>query len=79
MLTFTIETNFFPFTISARVILFKTTKTEIMTFQIFFFGYWIGVSTEHLTSFSCEFCEISKNTFFTEHLWWLLVTCFSCL
>ena len=21
--------------------------------------------------FSCEFCEISKNPFFTEHLWWL--------
>ena len=19
--------------------------------------------------FSCEYCEISKNTFFTEHLW----------
>ena len=19
--------------------------------------------------FSCEFCEISKNSFFTEHLW----------
>ena len=19
--------------------------------------------------FACEFCEISKNTFFTEHLW----------
>ena len=19
--------------------------------------------------FSCKFCEISKNTFFTEHLW----------
>ena len=19
--------------------------------------------------FSCQFCEISKNTFFTEHLW----------
>ena len=19
--------------------------------------------------FSCEFCEISKNTFFTEHVW----------
>ena len=19
--------------------------------------------------FSCEFCEISKNTFFTEHIW----------
>ena len=23
--------------------------------------------------FSCLFCEISKNTFFTEHLWWLLL------
>ena len=23
--------------------------------------------------FSCEFCEISKDTFFTEHLRWLLV------
>ena len=23
--------------------------------------------------FSCEFCEISKNTFFTKHLWWLLL------
>ena len=24
--------------------------------------------------FSWEFCEISKNTFFVEHLWWLLLT-----
>ena len=24
--------------------------------------------------FSCEFCEISKNIFFTEHLWWLLLS-----
>ena len=23
--------------------------------------------------FSCEFCEIVKNTFFIEHLWWLLL------
>ena len=23
---------------------------------------------------SCEFCEISKNTFFTERLWWLLLS-----
>ena len=23
--------------------------------------------------FSCEFCEISKNIFFIEHLWWLLL------
>ena len=28
------------------------------------------VKKETLTRvFSCEFCEISKNTFFTEHLW----------
>ena len=24
-------------------------------------------------AFSCEFCEISKNTFFIEHLRWLLL------
>ena len=24
---------------------------------------------------SCELCEISKNTFFIEHLWWLLLSC----
>ena len=24
--------------------------------------------------FSCEFCEFSKNTFFTKHLWWLLLS-----
>ena len=23
--------------------------------------------------FCCEFCEISRNTFFREHLWWLLL------
>ena len=23
--------------------------------------------------FSCEFCEIFKNTFFIEYLWWLLL------
>ena len=29
--------------------------------------------------FSCEFCEISKNTFFTEHRRWLLLAqVFSC-
>ena len=28
------------------------------------------IKKETLTQvFSCEFCEISKNTFFTEHLW----------
>ena len=28
------------------------------------------IKIETLTQvFSCEFCEISKNTFFTEHIW----------
>ena len=26
-----------------------------------------------LQVFSCKFCETPKNTFFTEHLWWLLL------
>ena len=26
-----------------------------------------GSGTPHM--FSCEFCEISKNTYFTKHLW----------
>ena len=25
--------------------------------------------------FSCGFCEISKNSFFKEHLWWLPLSC----
>ena len=32
------------------------------------------IKKETLTQvFSCEFCEISKNTLFTENLWWLLL------
>ena len=27
--------------------------------------------------FFCEFCEISKNIFFTEHFWWMLLALFS--
>ena len=27
-----------------------------------------------LAVFSCEFCKISKNAFFTEHLRWLLLS-----
>ena len=27
------------------------------------------VKKETLALFSCEFCEISKNAFFTDHLW----------
>ena len=38
------------------------------------------INKETLTQmFSCEFCEISKCTFFTEHLWWLLCLQSSCL
>ena len=29
--------------------------------------------------FSSEFCEISKNTFFTEHLWATVLNCFKTL
>ena len=28
--------------------------------------------------FSCEFCEILRTPFFTEHLWWLLLQHFNC-
>ena len=26
--------------------------------------------------FSCQFCEIRKNTFSTEHLWWMFLKCY---
>ena len=28
--------------------------------------------------FSCEYCEVFKNSFFIEHLWWLLLWFFFC-
>ena len=32
------------------------------------------IKKEYLAQvFFCEFCEVSKNTFFTEHLRWLLL------
>ena len=32
------------------------------------------IKKETLTQvFSCKFCKISRNTFFIEHLWWLLL------
>ena len=36
-----------------------------------FFNKVAGLSPEETLAqvFSCEFCDISKNTFFTEHLW----------
>ena len=39
--------------------------------QSFFLNKVAGLKKETLAQvFSWEFCEISKNTFFTEHLWW---------
>ena len=43
--------------------------------QSLFFNKVVGLRPETIKKetlakvFSCEFCEISKNTFFTEHLW----------
>ena len=41
-------------------------------YQSLFFGLQLKKETLVLV-FSCEFCEISKNTFFIEHLQWLLL------
>ena len=38
------------------------------TYQAISFIQWEKKETQALV-FSCEFCEIFKNTFFTEHLW----------
>ena len=35
------------------------------------------IKKELAQMFSCEFSKISKNPFFTEHLWWLLLTIFT--
>ena len=32
-------------------------------------GLQLYLKRDSGTGVSCEFCEISKNTFFTEHLW----------
>ena len=42
--------------------------------RVSFFEAWNFIKKETLAlMFSCEFCEISKNTFFTKHLLWLLL------
>ena len=42
--------------------------------QMFLTSAWNFIKKETLALvFSCEFCEIYKNTFFAEHLWWLLL------
>ena len=37
--------------------------------QSLFFNKVAGLLQTLTQVFSCEFCEISKNTFFTEHIW----------
>ena len=49
-------------------------------YQSLFFNKVAGAACNFIKNealvqvFSCEFCEISKTPFFTEHLWWLLLT-----
>ena len=56
-----------------------TKFTEKHLCQSFFFNKVAGLSPVTLlgrnsgTGVFCEFYEISKNTFFIEHLWWLLL------
>ena len=40
-------------------------------YQSLFFNKATGLRPAEV--FSYEFCEIPKNSFFTEHLWWLLL------
>ena len=43
-------------------------------------GLQLYLKNRHLAQvFSSEFCEISKNSFFVEHLWWLLLSMTSLL
>ena len=47
-----------------------TKFTEKHLCQSIFFNKKVFIKKENLAQvFSCEFCEISKNTFFEEHLW----------
>ena len=60
----------------------KKTKESITSQKLGSQYFWQAcnfIKNETLAQvFSCEFCEISKNTFFIEHLWWLLLHFFNC-
>ena len=54
------------------------TASFLIKLQALFFNKVVGLRPEACNFikketlgnvFSCEFCEITKNTFFTEHLW----------
>ena len=57
------------------IIAFELSQTSSNNFLIYksilIFSFLIKKRQAQV--FSCEFCEISKNTFFTEHLWWPLL------
>ena len=45
--------------------------TQLFSFSQKFYEYFLVILSKQFLAlvFSCECCEISKNTFFTEHLW----------
>ena len=58
---------------ATRGVLCKKLFLEISQNSLVFSNF---IKKEPLTQvFSCEFCEISKNTFFTEHLWTTASNC----
>ena len=61
-------------------VLLKSCSKKFQLCQILFFNQVAGLRPATLLKketlaqvFSCKFCEISKSTFFTERLWWLLL------
>ena len=65
---------------STEGVLLKSCSKKFQLCQILFFNQVAGLRPATLLKketlaqvFSCKFCEISKNTFFTERLWWLLL------
>ena len=60
------------FFIITPVNIMKVHRSSHQRCQSFFFNKVVGLFFKKETLaqvFSCEFSEISKNTFFTEHLW----------
>ena len=48
----------------------QTLKCQSRSHRFLWFRIFSFIKKETLAQvFSCKFCEISKNTFFTEHLW----------
>ena len=54
---------------SVKKVFWQISKKYTGKHQGLFFNKVAGIKTSLGQVFSCEFCEIFKNTFFTEHLW----------